>query len=49
MNEWWDASLIKTVTYRHLLAILVLNLQVSLRLPSFIALFIVLIIHLMEW
>ncbi len=30
MNEWRDASLINTVTYRHLLAILVLNLQVSL-------------------
>ncbi len=30
MNEWCDDSLIKMVTYRHLLAILVLNLQVSL-------------------
>ncbi len=31
MIEWRHASLNKTVTYRHLLAILVLNLQVSLR------------------
>ncbi len=30
-NEWSDGLLIKTVTYCHLLAILVLNLQVSLR------------------
>ncbi len=31
--EWWwrDASLIKALIYRHILAILVLNLQVSLR------------------
>ncbi len=36
MNESCDASLIKTLTYRHLLAILVLNLQVGyhLVLPS---------------
>ncbi len=31
MNEWSDAALIKTLIYRHILAILVLNLQVSLR------------------
>ncbi len=31
MIEWRHASLNKTVTYRHLLAILVLNLHVSLR------------------
>ncbi len=46
MNEWRGASLIKTLTYLHLLAILVLNLQVGYHfvLPLFIALFIVLII-----
>ncbi len=45
-NEWCNASLIKTVTYHHLLAILVLNLQVGYHfiLPSFIAFLIVLII-----
>ncbi len=51
VNEWCDASHIKTLIYRHLLTILVLKLQVGYHfvLPSFIALFIVLIIHLMEW
>ncbi len=51
MNEWCDASLIKTLIYRHLLAILVLNLQVGYHfvLPPFIALFIVLIIAYTYW